>query len=362
MTGKTFLLRQLKCDLFLDLLDPEIELDLRHFPRHFWEKISALPQKSLVVIDEIQKIPVLLDYVQKGIEEKGVRFILSGSSARKLKRGGANLLAGRALDLRLHPLTTGEMAGHFHLETVLKYGALPKVVQLILDGHLEEAKGVLRAYYTTYIKEEVQAEALTRNIGAFQRFLSITAQSNGQVIEFANISRECAVPMSTVKEYYSILEDTLLGFFLWPWDRSERKKARPKFYFFDTGVIRAVSNRLNDDPTPLEKGILFEQMFINELRRLRDYHQKDCDFAFWRQGRHEIDVLVMRGTKLLLAFECKTGKETLSSDTLKAFGKKFPDIPIFIVSAEKDDHRRLDNGLEILPFSLALEKFLSVVR
>ena len=251
MTGKTFLLRQLECALFIDLLDPEIELNYRHSPRHFWERISALPEKSLVIVDEVQKVPALLDYVQKGIEEKSLRFILSGSSARKLKRGGANLLGGRALDLHLHPLTAGETGKNFQLETTLKYGSLPKVVQLILGRQLEDAKGILRAYNTIYIKEEIQAEALTRNVGAFQRFFSVAAQSNGAVIEFANISRECSVPMSTVKEYYSILEDTLLGFFLWPWDRSERKKARPKFYFFDTGVTRAIQDRLNDDPTPL---------------------------------------------------------------------------------------------------------------
>ncbi len=362
LTGKTFLLRQLKCALFFDLLDPEIELNFRHSPRHFWEQISALPERSLVIVDEIQKIPVLLDYVQKGIEEKKLRFILSGSSARKLKRGGANLLAGRALDLRLHPLTASELSKNFDLDTVLKYGSLPKVVQLMLDHDVEDAKGVLRAYYTSYIKEEIQAEALTRNVGAFQRFLAIAAQSNGSVIEFANISRECSVPMSTVKEYYSILEDTLLGFFLWPWDRSERKKARPKFYFFDTGVIRAIQNRLNDDPTPQEKGVLFEQWFINECHRLRDYQHKECDFAFWRQGNHEIDVLVMKAGKPSLAFECKTGKATISSDTLKAFRKHFPAVPVFIVSADKNGHRRLENGLEVLPFLQALEKFSIVLR
>lgn len=360
MTGKTFLLRRLKCALFVDLLDPEIELNFRHSPRHFWERIAALSEKSLVIVDEVQKVPALLDYVQKGIEEKDLRFILSGSSARKLKRGGANLLGGRALDLHLHPLTAGEIGKDFHLETTLKYGSLPKVIQLVLDRRSEDAKGVLRAYNTIYIKEEIQAEALTRNVGAFQRFLSVAAQSNGAVIEFANISRECSVPMSTVKEYYSILEDTLLGFFLWPWNRSERKKARPKFYFFDTGVTRAIQDRLNDDPTPLEKGVLFEQWFIGELRRLRDYGRKDCDFAFWRHGRQEVDILVMRGGKPTLAFECKTGQKSLSSDTLNDFQKHFPKLPLFVVSAQKEDHRRLDNGLEILPFPMALDKFLSV--
>lgn len=359
MTGKTFLLRQLTCGLFIDLMDPEVELELRLSPRRFWEQIRMLADASLVIVDEIQKVPVLLDYVQKGIEEKGLRFILSGSSARKLKRGGANLLGGRALQKHLYPLTTKEMAEILQLNTVLQYGSLPKVIQLIHEGRIEDAKGVLRAYHTTYIKEEIQAEALTRNVGAFQRFLSVAAQSNGSVIEFANISRECSVPMSTVKEYYSILEDTLLGFFLWPWNRSERKKARPKFYFFDPGVARAVQSRLNDPPTPLERGVLFEQWFVNELHRLRDYRQKECDLAFWRQGVHEVDVLASRNGKPLLAFECKTGKGALSSDTLKAFQKKFPHTPVYIVSADEPLARRLDNGLEALPFPQAFDIFLA---
>jgi len=360
MTGKTFLLHQLKVDLFIDLLDPEIELEFRSSPRRFWEQLSVLKNKSLVIVDEIQKIPVLLDYVQKGIEDKQLRFILSGSSTRKLRRGGANLLGGRALDLRLHPLTSSELGKHFQLDRILKFGSLPRITQLVLGKNIEEAKGMLRSYHTSYIKEEIQAEALTRNVGAFQRFLSVAAQSNGAVIEFANISRECSVPMSTVKEYYSILEDTLLGSFLWPWDRSERKKARPKFYFFDPGVVRALQDRLSYDPTPSERGILFEQWFVNELRRLRDYQKPDYEFAFWRHGPHEIDVLVMRGNKPVLAFECKTGKSLAPVGVIKAFREFFPKVPVFVVSADDQRSRKIDSGIEILPVLSALEKFLAL--
>ncbi|MFH1777563.1 MAG: AAA family ATPase, partial [Candidatus Omnitrophota bacterium] len=229
-------MRRLHSALFIDLLVPETELSFSRSPVIFWEMLQALHKNDLVIVDEIQRVPVLLDYVQKGIEEIGLRFILSGSSARKLRRGSANLLGGRALDLRLYPLTNIEVGKEFDLNMALSYGTLPRIVTTFLEGKVDDVRRQLKAYCTIYIKEEVQAEALTRNVSAFQRFLSVAAQMNAETIEFASVGRDSSVPMSTVKEYFSILEDTLLGDFLWPWDRSERKKARPKFYFFDCGV------------------------------------------------------------------------------------------------------------------------------
>jgi predicted AAA+ superfamily ATPase len=359
MTGKTFLLRQLNSDLFLDLLDPEIELLFSRSPVKFWEKLKALKKGDLVIIDEIQRLVVLLDYVQKGIEEIGLQFILSGSSARKLRRGGANLLGGRALDLRLHPLTSEEIGKEFDLNMALSYGTLPRVVSTLLDGHEAEVRQQLKSYCTTYIKEEIQAEALTRNVGAFQRFLNVAAQMNAEVIEFASIARDSAVAMSTVKEYFSILDDTLLGSFLWTWDRSERKKARGKFYFFDCGVVRALQNRLVDPPTPKEKGFLFETFFYNELKRLRDYYEKSYDLSYWREGKHEIDLLVSGPRGPLMAFECKTSSEGIAEATLTSFHKKFSTVPLFVVSATEMHPRKLENGVMILPWRKALEKFLA---
>jgi predicted AAA+ superfamily ATPase len=164
--------------------------------------------------------------------------------------------------------------------------------------------------------------------------------------------------MSTVKEYFSILEDTLLGDFLWPWDRSERKKARPKFYFFDCGVVRALQNRLVDPPTPQEKGFLFETFFYNELKRLRDYHEKPYELVLWREGKHEIDLLVMGSRGPVMAFECKTSSETISEATLAAFRGRFPGLPLIIASMQDLAPRKLDNGLHILPWRQALGRFL----
>lgn len=357
MTGKTFLLRPIKPHGYFDLLDPELEMALRHNPKIFWEQILALSAGSRVVVDEVQRVPALLDYAQKAMEERGFIFILSGSSARKLKRGGANLLGGRAADLKLHPLTLEEAGAGYSLKQCLQFGALPKVVQLSLEKNSQDAKRILRSYITTYIKEEIQAEALTRNLGAFQRFLNVAVQGNGQIIEFSNISRECSVPMSTVKEYYSILEDTLLGQFLWPWDRSERKKARPKFYFFDCGVVRALQNRLEDPPTPAENGILFENFIFREFTKYRDYLEKPHEFSFWRNGVHEIDLLISDGHGIRLGIECKSGRELPGDSTIRNFRKQFPKVPLWIASMQETLPRILPGGVEVLPWFEILKRY-----
>ncbi len=355
MTGKTYLLRRLKADLFVDLLDPEEELRFKRSPKEFWEQLRVLKKGQLVIVDEIQRVPVLLDYVQKGIEELKLRFILSGSSARKLRRGSANLLGGRALDLRLHPLTSIEVGHGFDINKALSCGTLPMIASFLLENKEEDARRRLKTYGTIYIKEEVQAEALTRNIGAFQRFLNIAAQMNGETIEFAAIARDSAVPMSTVKEYFSILEDTLLGSFLWPWDRSERKKARPRFYFFDCGVVRSLQNRLVDPPTPQEKGHLFETFFYNELKRLRDYYEQPDEFSFWREGQQEVDILVSGPKGPRMAFECKTSAETISEAAVIAFRKKFPTAKLYVASLKDTVSRKLKNDVISLPWRKALD-------
>jgi predicted AAA+ superfamily ATPase len=356
MTGKTTILKKLRAEAFFDLLDPELELEYKANPGMFWEQINALPENSTIIVDEIQKVPVLLNYIQMGIDRHGHIFIISGSSARKLKRGGANLLGGRALDLKLHPLTYDELRDHFSIDMALQFGTIPRIYDLIVEKKFDLVKSHLKSYFTTYIKEEIQAEALTRNIGAFQRFINIAAQSNGQVIEFANISRECSVPASTVKEYYQILEDTLLGFFLWPYDRSERKKARPKFYFFDCGVVRAIQNRLNDPPLPIEQGFLFENWFIAELIRLRDYYKKEHQFFFWRYRNNEIDIVISDGKGPFLAVECKAGRTVIKSSTIRAFKDRFPDVPLIIVSL-KDKMARKVGDIKIVPWKEAVEMY-----
>ncbi len=360
MTGKTALLRNLRSTLYFDLLDRELEIDLRGNPKRFWEEMTALKPGSRVIIDEIQRLPSLLDYVQMAMEKLKVSFFLSGSSARKLKRGGANLLGGRALDLKLHPLTVKELGQDFSLPLALTYGTLPRVSVLLHEKKPKEATRLLRSYHTTYLKEEIQAEAIVRKLDAFQRFLAVSAQANAQMIEYANISRECSVPMESVKEYFQILEDTLLGTFLWPWDRSERKKARPKFYFFDCGVVRALQNLAGTPLLPLEVGHFFETWFVNELIRIRDYHEKQHRLSLWRDGEWEIDVLVEDGRGPLMAYECKSGKQIKNTPSINAFRKKFSKVPLYVCSMVDTTKRKLENGAIILPWQEALLKYSEV--
>jgi predicted AAA+ superfamily ATPase len=358
LTGKTTLLRKIKVNHYFDLLDPELELNYRRQPALFWEQLAAVGEKGIIVVDEIQKVPELLNYIQMGIDRFQQTFFLSGSSARKLKRGGANLLGGRALDLKLYPLTHNEIGDRFSLQNALHFGTLPKVAENVFEGTTALILGHLRSYVTTYIKEEIQAEALTRNIGSFQRFLAIAAQSNAQTIEFANVARESSVPASTVKEYYQILEDTLLGRFLWPYDRNERKKARPKFYFFDCGVVRAIQNRLVDPPTPDERGFLYETWFVNELLRLDEYYNKSHDFSFWRDNKNEMDILVSRGGKTVLAIECKSGKVDPASESLLAARKKFPQTRVVVASLSDTMARKTKEDIEILPWKDVVDLYI----
>ena len=351
MTGKTVLLGKFGIRPYYDLLDPVQELKYKESPQIFWDEVRALPRGSRVVVDEIQRVPSLLDYVQMGIDRHNHQFFLSGSSARKLRRGGANLLGGRALDLRLHPLSLGELGADFDLSRALSYGTLPKVYLLGLDNLLEEACQVLRSYYTIYIQQEIQAEAITRQVPAFQRFLRVAAQSNAQIIEFANVGRHCQVEGSVVRDYFQILEDTLMGDFLWQWDASERKKSRGKFYFFDTGVVRALQNRLSDPPTGQELGLLFETWFVREMVRLRDYEKPHLELSFWRERDHEVDLLFSRGEKRPLALEIKSGlDQEISQPTLERFKAKFPDTKLVIVSRLAERPRRSKSGVEVLPW------------
>ena len=340
MVGKTTVLGQGPYTASYNLLNPTLELELRSRPDKLLQEISQFPVGGRVFIDEIQRVPELLNIVQIGIDQHQLDFVLSGSSARKLKRGRANLLGGRALDYKLYPLTMKEMGADFDLEKVLQMGSLPKIVT---ESQLNWARtyDYLDSYVTTYIKEEIQAEALVRNLGSFQRFLSIAAQSNAQTIEFSNISRESSTPSSTVKEYYQILEDTLLGFFLWPYDRKERKKARPKFYFFDPGVVRALQGRLSVDITPSERGMLFETWLINELLRINEYLKKRLEFSFWRERNHEIDLLISRGGKIVAGVEIKSKKAEIPTATKKRFKNRFPNATLYTVmnSSSLNDQR-----------------------
>lgn len=360
MTGKSYLLAKLDTDLYFDLLDPELELRYKNTPRIFYDEITVIPKGGTIIVDEIQKVPQLLDYVQMGIEKLQHRFILSGSSARKLKRGGANLLAGRAISLSLHPLSIDEIGSDLEIDSILCFGTIPKICDLILQEAQHEARAVLRTYSTMYLKEEIQAEALVRNVGSFSRFLNIAAQFNGQAVVYNNLAASSGVPRSSVANYFDILEETLIATRLWEHGSSEKDKSKPKLYFFDCGVVRAIQDRLIDAPSPPELGHLFETFMFNELRKIQDYGENQHKLSYWKHGNEEIDFLVQKGNEIILAIECKSGRTDRCSFKFPKFKEHFPSVPIIVASLKDEKSRQLQDGIILMPWRQVLDKYKSM--
>ena len=286
-----------------DLLNTTELIRLSRDPSLLYQETAHLPSGSWVIVDEIQKVPALLNEVHRIIEEKKIRFILSGSSARKLRESGVNLLAGRALTYNLFPLVTKEVGFELDLDKQIAFGMLP--------GSFSAAnpKKYLQAYTETYLKEEIREEALTRNFGNFARFLEIAARQNGQLTNTTAIARDSGVARQTVQGYFDILIDTLIGYWLEPWKlkRTTKQVSHPKFYFFDSGVVRALSGRLPYPATPEELGPLFECFIINEIRAYLHYTELDYPLYFWRsQSGVEVDIL-LETSKGYVAIELKNG-------------------------------------------------------
>ncbi len=286
-----------------DLLNTTELIRLSRDPSLLYHETAHLPPGSWVIVDEIQKVPGLLNEVHRIIEEKKIRFILSGSSARKLRESGVNLLAGRALTYNLFSLVSKEVDFELDLKKQISFGMLPSS---FLSAN---PKKYLQAYAETYLKEEIKEEALTRNFGNFARFLEIAARQNGQLTNTTAIARDAGVARQTVQGYFDILIDTLIGFWLNPWKlkRTTKQVSHPKFYFFDSGVARALSGRLPYPPTPEETGPLFECFIINEIRAYLHYTELDYPLYFWRsQGGVEVDIL-FETAKGYVAIELKNG-------------------------------------------------------
>ncbi len=289
-TGKTFLLkRTFPKSPFYNLLLADVFLKVSQRPQVIREEVLA--QKSLfqpIIIDEIQKLPVLLDEVHAMIEEHGFHFILSGSSARKLKRGGANLLGGRAWTRQFYPLVSYEM-GDFDFLRVLNHGSLPSIY---LSADPEED---LAAYVGTYLKEEIQAEGLARKIENFSRFLQTAALTNTELVNFTSIGSDAGMPSRTVTEYFRILEDTLVGHLLEPYSKTKKRKAitTAKFYFFDVGVCNFLAGRKGIRPKTELFGKVLEHFIFTELRAYLSYRRDQRPLTFWRStAGHEVDFLI----------------------------------------------------------------------
>ncbi len=290
-TGKSTWLRQVLPDAFrLDLLDTSLFLELSQDPHLLESLIGERPAGAWVLLDEIQKVPALLDEVHRLMEARRWRFALCGSSARKLKRGGANLLAGRALTLSMEGFSRAELGDAFDLDFGLDWGMLPFVW-----NERAAAADILAAYANTYLREEIQAEGLIRNVPPFLRFLGVAGQINGQVVNALNIACEAAVARSTVETYLSILVDTLVGHFLPTWrpGLKVREAAHPKFYWFDPGVARAAAGLLRDPADRLWQGTALETLVYHELRTYNEVSRKHRPLRTYRTSAGvEIDFVI----------------------------------------------------------------------
>ncbi|MBI4679313.1 MAG: ATP-binding protein [Elusimicrobia bacterium] len=331
-SGKTHLLRSHfppASVLYLDLLDPDTYQSLSLRPKSLLEQLHALPRATeWVVIDEVQKLPVLLDLVHQQIERGRFKFALTGSSARKLKRGGANLLAGRAFVYHLYALSARELGRDFSLSSALRWGTLPRLFSLQKD---EDKRDYLRSYAHTYIQEEIAQEQVVRRLDPFRRFLAVAAQMSGQIINFAKIAREAATTVPTVQSYFQILEDTLVGFLLDSFHESVRKRQRenPKFYFFDMGVQRALDRTLSVDlpARTFAFGAAFENFVINEIQRLQSYEKKDFRFSYLRtKDGVEVDLIIERPGLRRALVEIKS-TERIGPEDIRALRRLAPDIP-----------------------------------
>ncbi len=311
-TGKsTWLRAHLKNALFIDLLRTDTYFPVLRDPGQLRERVLAVPKSTWIVIDEVQRIPSLLNEVHELIENHGRKFALTGSSARKLKRGQANLLAGRAFVKNLYPLTRIEHLGAASIHERLAYGSLPAAV-----ARRGERVPFLESYVDMYLREEIKEEALTRRIDSFARFLDVAALANANVTNLANISRDAGVPRATVTTYFEILKDTLIGSFLPAWTPRVRVKEvlHPKFYFFDCGVVRAIQGRLRDTPTSEERGHLLETYVHHELRAHISYANTGGDLRYWRTADgNEVDFIWTRG-KRNVGIEVKAQKNWNTRD------------------------------------------------
>ncbi|MBT6842719.1 MAG: ATP-binding protein [Candidatus Melainabacteria bacterium] len=346
--------------LIINLLDPELEDRLTKRPNRLREMVESLPvETKFVIIDEIQKIPKLLNLVHLLIETTDKIFILTGSSARKLKRGHANLLAGRAFTCNLHPFSSFELKQEFNLNEALEYGLLPKIYNLKTS---KSKNHYLQSYAHTYLKEEIWAEQFVQDLDPFRSFLEVAAQMNGKEINYANIARDVGVDGKTLKKYFSILEDTMLGFFLNGFKHSFRKRlsTRPKFYFFDTGVKRALDLSLD---LPLKEstsayGDAFEHFVLLEIFKLSSYFYPNYKFSYLRtKDDAEIDLVVERPRQKTLFVEIKSSRE-LADDSLRnlaELSRDFGDCEAICFS--RDSHARLVNGVQILPWQEGLQKY-----
>ncbi len=354
-TGKSMMIRETlpSGTPVYNLLDQGLWLDLSTDPTRMRQEIEAKDLKdALVVVDEIQKLPALLDEVHLLIETRGLRFLLTGSSARKLRRSGVNLLGGRARSHHLHPFSWKELGSQFELLLALNRGLIPSIY--FSDAPDED----LRAYVGTYLKEEIAAEGLTRNVPAFARFLEVAATCSGRMINKTEVANDAKVPRTTVIEYFEILKDTLIGYELPAWNLSQKRKAieTAKFYLFDVGVVRALQRLPVLIPRSPDLGAALEHYLFHELKTYIDTRKPGLALHYWRStSQFEVDFILGDHT----AIEVKATHNVAARDLkgLKALSEEGL-LKNLILVCQEPIPRKIGNIL-VLPWQEFLERLWS---
>lgn len=352
-TGKSTLLKMLYPNIrYYDLLLPDVYSRLQRHPELLIEELKQCTADDLVIIDEVQMLPSLLNAVQWLIVNRGVRFLLCGSSARKLRRLGSNMLGGRAATRRLYPLVSAEIPD-FDLIRAVNHGMLPRHY-LAKDPWYR-----LEGYIGNYLQQEIEAEALTRNLGTFTRFLEVAALSSGEMLNYNNIASDCGTSSVTVKGYFNILQETMIGYILPAFTRVKKRRLikAPKFYFFDVGVVNYLCNRREMAPGSTDFGHALEHLVVQELVAYLSYTRQRKQLSYWRTASgHEVDLVYGDAE---VAIEIKSSKEVQARHLkgLKAFAEEHPSSRRIIVSL--DMARRTMGDVEVWP---VVEFFMALWR
>lgn len=358
-TGKSSWVRsQFPNALYFDLLESDIFYSLSASPQRLDRLISKEHEKNWIILDEVQKIPEILDEVHRLIEKRKLKFILTGSSARKLKKKGVNLLAGRALSLSMFPLTALELNKDFDLKRALEFGQLPSILSE------EDPKRYLQSYVATYLKEEVQQEGLTRNLGAFSRLLEAATFSQGRVLNISTVARDCFVERKVVENYFSILEDLLLATRVPVFTKKAKRRviAHPKFYFFDAGVYRALRPVGPLDGGGEILGSALETLVFQEIRAINSYLSLDYTIYYWRTSTGDEVDFILYGEKGIKAFEVKASDRIRPGDvdSLKEFVGDYPMAKGYLLYG--GSKKTSDGNIQILPIQDALMSLDEILR
>lgn len=341
-TGKsTFLEQQLGNAINIDLLDSELRIRFTMQPSLLYDMLQDKEPGTIVVIDEIQEAPMLLNEVHRLIQRKKLKFVLCGSSARKLKRKGYNTLGGRAVPCFFFPFTSNEL-DDLDLDKALLYGMLPP------HYLAKNPRRLLAGYIDIYLSEEIKEEALTRHIDVFQRFLTVAALTSGEIVNYSNIAADCGVSSKTIKEYFSILEDTLIGYTIPAYTKSikRRVKQSPKFYYFDVGIYNFLMNRTSLSAGTPEYGHAFEHFVVQEIKAYLSYTHSDKTMSYWQTySGKEIDLVIG---------DAEWGIEIKSADEIqprhlsnfKDYQDEYPDSRCIVVSRDKLTRR--NGNIEIV--------------